>query len=136
MDRELYLPQSWTSDADRCRAAKVPDSRVFATKGELARAMILRALASPLPIAWVTGDCVYGQEWRMRRTLEEAATPAKASFGGGAGRWRSQWASSSACIQRCSRNLRLSIPGHDTSTARQEGDFISASLPNQSVGLI
>ncbi|WP_229877950.1 IS701 family transposase [Streptomyces bluensis] len=72
VDRELYLPQSWTSDADRCRAAKVPDSRVFATKGELARAMTLRAPASPLPIAWVTGDCAYGQEWRMRRTLEEA----------------------------------------------------------------
>ncbi|GAB7028569.1 IS701 family transposase [Streptomyces sp. NPDC021749] len=44
----------------------------FATKGELARAMILRVLASSLPIAWVTGDCAYGQEWRMRRTLEEA----------------------------------------------------------------
>ncbi len=51
MDRERYLPKSWTSDAERCRAAKVPDSRVFATKGELARGMILRALASPLPIA-------------------------------------------------------------------------------------
>lgn len=34
--------------------------------------MILRTLASPLPIAWVTGDCAYGQEWRMRRTPEEA----------------------------------------------------------------
>ncbi|CAM5326287.1 transposase [Streptomyces olivaceoviridis] len=71
VDRELYLPKSSTSDADRCRAAKVPGSRVLATNGELARAMILRALASPLPIAWVTGDCAYGQEWRMR-TLEEA----------------------------------------------------------------
>ncbi|MGF6947045.1 hypothetical protein BKA18_006898 [Streptomyces auratus] len=30
------------------------------------------ALASHLPIAWVTGDCVYGQEWRMRRALEAA----------------------------------------------------------------
>jgi SRSO17 transposase len=50
----------------------VRESRGFATMGELARAMILQALASPLPIAWVTGDCAYGQEWRMRRTLEEA----------------------------------------------------------------
>ncbi|MEW1551063.1 IS701 family transposase [Streptomyces tsukubensis] len=65
VDRELYLPRSWTDDADRCRAAKIPGSRGFAT-------MVLRALASPLPIAWVTGDCAYGQEWRMRRTLEEA----------------------------------------------------------------
>ncbi|MFH8574357.1 IS701 family transposase [Streptomyces sp. NPDC017993] len=72
VDRELYLPKSWTGDADRCRAVGIPEDRGFATKGELARAMILRALASPLPIAWVTGDCAYGQEWRMRRTLEEA----------------------------------------------------------------
>ncbi|WP_329253825.1 hypothetical protein [Streptomyces canus] len=32
--------------------------------------MVLRALASPLPIAWVTADAAYGQEWRFRRTLE------------------------------------------------------------------
>ncbi|MFI1302457.1 IS701 family transposase [Streptomyces sioyaensis] len=71
VDRELYLPKSWTGDTDRCRAAGIPANRGFATKGELARAMILRVLASSLPIAWVTGDCAYGQEWRMRRTLEE-----------------------------------------------------------------
>ncbi|EFE72343.1 LOW QUALITY PROTEIN: transposase, partial [Streptomyces viridosporus ATCC 14672] len=31
-----------------------------------------RALASPLPIAWVTADSACGQEWRLRRMLEEA----------------------------------------------------------------
>ncbi|MFE7357188.1 IS701 family transposase [Streptomyces sp. NPDC057543] len=56
VDRELYLPKSWTEDRERCRAARVPDDRVFATKGELARTIILRALASPLPIGWVTAD--------------------------------------------------------------------------------
>lgn len=73
VDRELYLPKSWTDDRERCRAAKIPDERTFATKPELARAMVLRALASPLPIAWVTADAAYGQEWRFRRTLEETA---------------------------------------------------------------
>ncbi|MFE4254049.1 transposase [Streptomyces sp. NPDC056910] len=62
MDRELYLPKSWTSDVDRCRAAKIPENRAFATKGELARRLVLRALASDLPIAWVTADSAYGQE--------------------------------------------------------------------------
>ncbi|RPK48917.1 hypothetical protein EES40_08355 [Streptomyces sp. ADI93-02] len=33
VDRKLYLPRSWTAEADRYRAAKVPDSRGFATKG-------------------------------------------------------------------------------------------------------
>ncbi|MER7742546.1 hypothetical protein ABTX34_30250 [Streptomyces sp. NPDC096538] len=55
-----------------CRAVEFPGSRGFATKGELARVMIQRAPALPLPITWVTGDCAYGQEWRMRRTLKEA----------------------------------------------------------------
>ncbi|MFI6377191.1 IS701 family transposase [Streptomyces sp. NPDC050546] len=73
VDRELYLPKSWTEDRGRCRAAKIPDERGFATKPELARVMVLRALASPLPIAWVTADAAYGQEWRFRRMLEEAA---------------------------------------------------------------
>ncbi|SFT22992.1 DDE superfamily endonuclease [Streptomyces sp. ok210] len=72
MDRELYLPKSWTDDPDRCRAAKIPTERAFATKGELARHLVLRALASDLPIAWVTADFAYGQEWGFRRMLEEA----------------------------------------------------------------
>ncbi len=72
VDRELYLPKSWAKDRERCRAAKVPDDREFATKGELARRVVLRALASPLPIAWVTADSAYGQESRFRRMLEQS----------------------------------------------------------------
>ncbi|MFE9358374.1 hypothetical protein ACFYPB_30350 [Streptomyces olivaceoviridis] len=34
--------------------------------------MVLRALASPLPIVWVTADAAYGQERRLRRMLEKA----------------------------------------------------------------
>lgn len=56
VDRELYLPKARTEDRERCRAAKVPDERVFATKDELARHMMLRSLASPLPVAWGTAS--------------------------------------------------------------------------------
>jgi SRSO17 transposase len=72
VDRELYLPKSWTDDPDRCRTARIPEDRVFATKPELARTMVQRALDSALPIAWVTADAAYGQEARFRRALEEA----------------------------------------------------------------
>ena len=51
IDRELYLPKSWTDDRERCQAARIPDERTFATKGDLARGMILRAPAAPLTIA-------------------------------------------------------------------------------------
>ncbi|MFC4034605.1 IS701 family transposase [Streptomyces polygonati] len=72
VDRDLYLPKSWAEDRERCRAAKVPDERAFATKGELARHIVLRCLASPLPITWVTADAAYGQESRFRRMLEQS----------------------------------------------------------------
>jgi hypothetical protein len=72
VDRELYLPKSWTGDPDRCRAARVPAEREFATMGALAKAIVLRALTSPLPIACVAADAAYGQEGRFRRMLELA----------------------------------------------------------------
>jgi SRSO17 transposase len=31
IDRELYLPKSWTQDPERCRAAHVPEEITFAT---------------------------------------------------------------------------------------------------------
>ncbi len=72
VDRELYLPKSWTEDRDRCRAARIPDEREFRTKGGLAKALVLRAPASDLPIAWVTADSAYGQEGRFCRLLEQS----------------------------------------------------------------
>jgi SRSO17 transposase len=59
-DRELYLPQSWTDDRDRCRRACIPDDRQFATKPELARQMIERAIGAGMPFRWVAADEVYG----------------------------------------------------------------------------
>ena len=70
IDRELYLPKSWTEDRDRCRAAGVPDDVEFATKTVQARAMIARALAAGVPFAWVTADEVYGQDTDLRLWLE------------------------------------------------------------------
>ncbi|MFJ7949419.1 transposase [Streptomyces sp. NPDC096354] len=72
MDRELYLPKSWTEDSDRCRTARIPESKSFATKPGLTCAMVRRALDSALPISWVTADAAYGQKWHFRRMLEEA----------------------------------------------------------------
>jgi SRSO17 transposase len=75
LDRELYLPKSWTEDRSRCREAGVPDAVGFATKPELAMAMIARALDAGVPAGWVTGDEVYGQHYRLRRMLEERQMP-------------------------------------------------------------
>jgi SRSO17 transposase len=94
VDRELYLPKAWTSDRERCRAAKIPDERQFATKGELARNIVRRCLATGLPAAWVTADEAYGQDWHFRRLLEQldvgyvVAVPKSQQIKSLAGIWR------------------------------------------------
>jgi SRSO17 transposase len=60
IDRALYLPKAWTEDAARLKAAHVPPDTKFATKPQLALAMIERALAAKLPFAWVAADSAYG----------------------------------------------------------------------------
>jgi SRSO17 transposase len=70
IDRELYLPRSWTADRARCAAAGVPEKTAFATKPKLARQMISRALDAGTPAAWVTGDEVYGADPGLRADLE------------------------------------------------------------------
>jgi SRSO17 transposase len=77
LDRELYLPKIWIDDPQRCREAHVPDEVTFATKPELAQRMLERTLASGLPVAWVTGDTVYGSS-RVLRADREARKQAYA----------------------------------------------------------
>ncbi len=70
IDRELYLPQSWVREKERCAAAGIPDGTMFATKPALARRMITRAMDAGVPAAWVTGDEVYGADPGLRASLE------------------------------------------------------------------
>jgi SRSO17 transposase len=74
IDRELYLPRSWTDDPDRCRAAGVPEQVGFATKPALATTMISRTLNAHVPAAWVAGDEVYGANPGLRAELEAAGS--------------------------------------------------------------
>src|SRR5215204_5563192 len=46
IDRPLYLPQDWTTKPERLAAAHVPQGTPFATKPQIAAAMIERALAT------------------------------------------------------------------------------------------
>jgi SRSO17 transposase len=74
IDRELYLPRSWTTEPDRCAAAGVPDDVRFATKPALATAMLIRALDAQVPARWVAGDEVYGADPGLRAELEARQT--------------------------------------------------------------
>ena len=98
IDRELYLPKSWTSDRDRCRATAVPDEVEFATKAVLAQDILGLALDAGVPASWVAADEAYGQDCKFRTWCERrrigyvVAVPRSQSIPAGAGSSRADHA--------------------------------------------
>ncbi len=70
LDRDLYLPKEWINDQARCEQAGIPTPRTLQTKPALARQMLERVFAAQVPVRWVTGDSVYGDDRRLRLWLE------------------------------------------------------------------
>lgn len=72
LDRRLYLPEAWCADRERCKEAKVPAGVGFATKSELAAAMLRHAWRLGVPMRWVTADEVYGEARALRYAVAES----------------------------------------------------------------
>ena len=71
VDTRLYLPQEWTRDKQRCKAAGVPkDEMRFRTRHQLALEM-LDEHGEVLPHAWVAGDSEMGRSTCFRRDLAD-----------------------------------------------------------------
>jgi SRSO17 transposase len=71
LDRELYLPREWSVDPARCREAGVPEDTPSIPKPTLAKQLLDRAFTAGVQAAWVTGDTVYGSDYKLRSWLEE-----------------------------------------------------------------
>jgi SRSO17 transposase len=69
MAGRLYLPESWTKDRPRCREAGVPEEVLFATKPQMALALIKEVLADEVDRAPVLGDSAYGDSYEFRQEL-------------------------------------------------------------------
>jgi SRSO17 transposase len=108
VDRSLYIPREWAEDRDRRLTAKIPESVEFATKPELARQMLERALEAKTPCGWVTADEVYGSDSKLRRWLE---------------------ARQQAFVLVVACDQRLWRPGVDTGLEQQRVDRIAQQLP-------
>ena len=70
IDRELYVPVSWTDDPGRCAEAGLPDGLQFATKPALALRLVERSLSAGRRPGWVAADEVYGNDPTLRSGLE------------------------------------------------------------------
>lgn len=105
VDREIYLPRCWAADPERRRDAGVPEQVRFATKPQLAAAMVERALAAGLDLSWLTADEVYGNDPVLRARAR---------------------AHGLGYVMAVSRDTRMTRPDHPhlTVTAQQVATFL------------
>jgi SRSO17 transposase len=73
IDTELYLPEAFALDSQRCAKTGVPADRagVVITKGDLATVMFGRAVTAGMPFGYVAGDEVYGRSATLRHAIED-----------------------------------------------------------------
>jgi len=91
---DLFLPESWDQDRERCRGAKIPDTLVHRTKGRIGIDQLEGALGHGVRFDWVTFDEDYGthaQFWfELDRLGLRAIGEVRANF--------FAWATPPACI--------------------------------------
>lgn len=72
---QLYLPESWTEDPERCSKAGVPEGAGFATKGEIALQQLQTLLDEGAPRYCVVADAAYGTDAEFRQRLTDMGLP-------------------------------------------------------------
>jgi len=72
LDADLYLPQSWDQDRDRCRAADVPEDVTYRPKWQIALDQVRRAQGNGVVFDWLTFDEGYGDKPGFLAGLEGA----------------------------------------------------------------
>jgi SRSO17 transposase len=79
LDTELFLPEIWSNDRERCRKAGIPDHVLYRPKHRIAFELLDRAEANGVHLEWITADIWYsekpdflaGLEQRQRRYVVE-----------------------------------------------------------------
>jgi SRSO17 transposase len=69
LDGELYLPESWAADRDRCQEAGIPDTMTYRPKWQIALELYDRAVGNGLSFDWLTFDEGYGSKPELLREL-------------------------------------------------------------------
>ena len=60
LDSELYLPESWDTDRQRCRAADIPDDLRYRPKWQIGLELVAKAEGNHWKFDWLTFDEGYG----------------------------------------------------------------------------
>ena len=70
IDQDLFLPESWSSDRERCRKAGIPDEVVYRAKWEMALEQYDRAVKNGVVFEYITFDEGYGGKPEFLRQLD------------------------------------------------------------------
>jgi len=71
LDGELFLPEPWSDDRDRCREAGIPDDLVYRPKWKIGLELYDRATGNGLHFDWLTFDEGYGRDSAFLDGLEQ-----------------------------------------------------------------
>jgi len=71
IDADLFLPQKWSEDRARCRAAGIPDELVHRPKWQIALEQIDRARSNGVSTDWLCFDEEYGKSPAFIQKLDE-----------------------------------------------------------------
>jgi len=69
LDADLYLPESWDADRERCRAAGIPDDVRYRPKWRIALDQLVRLSESGMHFDWLVFDEGYGAAVPFLRIL-------------------------------------------------------------------
>lgn len=69
LDGDLFLPEDWSDDRDRCRAAGIPDEVAYRPKWKIALELLDRAGDNGVTFHWLTFDEGYGGKPPFLREL-------------------------------------------------------------------
>jgi len=71
VDQDLFLPEAWSDDRERCRAAGIPDDVVYRPKWEIALEQYDRAVENGIVFEFLTFDEGYGGKPEFLRQLDQ-----------------------------------------------------------------
>ena len=71
LDGELFLPESWANDRDRCQEAGIPDDMEYRPKTDMALELYDRARGNGVRFEWLTFDEWYGVKPQFLRALDQ-----------------------------------------------------------------
>lgn len=75
LDGELYLPEGWSQNRERCKEAAIPETMTYRPKWKIALELYDRARKHEIVFAWMTFDEGYGSKPGFLRALRDRQQP-------------------------------------------------------------